>query len=348
MEKLTLKRFLDWRLVGIILFYAIIHEFQGLVSTWYYNTKPIEIDPETFILISINFANLLVITCSTFYLIRWLNRFLAWSRQNLFLRTIIEIVLFFVVSTFWLILFNEAYSYVKIGFFFGLKEIILFSSTGSIINFLVIPLVELSILLHSKKLADENTEQLLVSNEQFKYEILKNQINPHFLFNSLSVLNSLILIDQNKARVFTQNFSNVLRHVLDYKHTDSITLSEEKEFLEQYIYLLKTRFGDALDVQIHLPSHLEQRKILPMVLQLLTENVIKHNEVSEVRPMKVKIEAHENGVSICNQVQLKTSVSSWGIGLSNIQSRYQRLEKDIQIEHSSSHFKVVIPYITTP
>ncbi len=345
MEKLTLKQFLSWRLLGIIGLYAIVHQFNEKIGHWYYSSVPVSYNLESISLLFLNFIDILIIVCFAFYIIRWLNSILSWSAKDLFFRLIVEIILFTLVSTTWLVFSNGIHTYLKVGYILRLRDVIMVGATGTIVNFIMVPIVELSFMLHSKHHAEISTKQLQISNEKFKYEILKNQINPHFLFNSLSVLNSLITIDAVRAKEFTYNFSNVLRHVLEFRDTDSITLEDEKIFLDQYIFLLKTRFGSAFKVDLDIPNALAQKQILPMVLQLLLENVIKHNEILEANPMIVQIKAQESGISISNPIQLKSSISSWGIGLENIRKRYASMGLSVSVQKDQGTFHIFIPYI---
>lgn len=345
MEKMTLKKFLDWRLLAVIALFAVVDQLLDKVRLWYFSEYPIQYDFHSILSVSISFLNLTTIASMAFFIIRWLNTVMNWSNKNVLLRGIIEIIIFTILSNTLILAFNQTHLYFKVGTFFRMKDIVYLCISGTVINFFLIPIVELSIMYYSKHQTTINSKQLQIKNEQFKYELLKNQINPHFLFNSLSVLNSLISIDQNLAREFTNNFSNVLRHVLNYKFTDSISLKEEKVFLKEYIYLLKTRFADALDVEIQFSEKFINENILPMVLQLLIENVIKHNEVSDVHPMYILVLAQEKGIIVSNKVRLKSSIPSWGIGLDNIKERYASLGQAIEVKKEQDMFKVFIPYI---
>lgn len=344
---MSIKQFLNWRFLFTIVFFAIIYEALNKVRSWYYYPEqPIEINFETLLLIAVNLINLLIIACTAFYLIKWLNNNIDWSLKTAFLRIVIEIAIFAIISNSWLFVFNETYCYLKTGqFFLREKDIIFLCVSGTFINFFIIPIVELSIISHEKLEADINAKQLLLENSKFKYEVLKNQINPHFLFNSLSVLNSLITINPNGAKDFTTKFSNVLRHVLDFRFKDRIPLHEEKIFLEQYIFLLKTRFGNALNIELSFPDKFLNKNILPMVLQLLIENAIKHNEISDINPMQINIIATNDGVSVSNTIQLKSSIPSWGIGLDYIKTRYSSFGQTINVINDHNTFNVFVPYI---
>jgi len=197
----------------------------------------------------------------------------------------------------------------------------------------------------------ENARQLFGLQEEniiSQFETLKSQINPHFLFNSLNVLSSLIYIDKDKASKFVRQLSKVYRYILDSKDRDLITLEDELPFIESYIFLLKTRFDKNLIVNQDLPVDKQHHKIAPMVLQLLIENAIKHNIISKTKPLTIDISVIDNKyLQIKNNLQLKTSTEITSqIGLKNIQKRYEYLcNKKIDIKQTEEYFTVRIPLI---
>jgi len=196
----------------------------------------------------------------------------------------------------------------------------------------------------------ENARQLFGLQEEniiSQFETLKSQVNPHFLFNSLNVLSSLIFIDQNKAGKFVRQLSKVYRYVLEHKDRDKITLKDELPFIESYVYLLKTRFDKNLMVDIKIEKDNYQHKIAPMVIQLLVENAIKHNIISSQKPLSIKIFIENEYLIISNNLQLKSSreISS-KTGLDNIRKRYEYLTNTkVLIEDTPEFFKVEIPLL---
>jgi len=198
----------------------------------------------------------------------------------------------------------------------------------------------------------ENARQLFGLQEEniiSQFETLKSQVNPHFLFNSLNVLSSLIFIDQEKAAKFVRQLSKVYRYVLDHREMDTISLKEELPFIESYIYLLKTRFDQNLRVEIDIAKDKLQYKVAPMVLQLLVENAIKHNVISKLKPLIVTLSTASNDgfLSVTNNLQLKSSTErSSKIGLTNIRKRYDYLSgKKIEIVNNEESFTVKIPLL---
>lgn len=180
----------------------------------------------------------------------------------------------------------------------------------------------------------------------YKYESLRNQLNPHFLFNSLNVLADLVYTDQEQAVKFIRQLSDMFQYVLDSRDKELVSLKEELEFLNAYMYLLNTRFGDKLRVNISIDEN-ASGYVVPMSLQLLVENAVKHNEISEKNPLKVFI-SNENGflrVENVKKPKLAGEISK-NTGLKNISQQYNHLsDKEIEVIETGNTFSVRIPLI---
>jgi LytS/YehU family sensor histidine kinase len=179
-----------------------------------------------------------------------------------------------------------------------------------------------------------------------QYESLKNQVNPHFLFNSLNALTTLVYEDQDKAAKFIKQLSEVYRYVLDTRDKEVVALEDEMKFLESYLFLQKIRFGENLLVEINLST--KGKFIAPLALQLLVENAIKHNVVSTENPLSITITAREGYIVVENSLQRKhmTEEKSPGIGLDNIKSRYTFLSNQpVLVEEHDGKFVVKLPLI---
>jgi two-component system, LytTR family, sensor kinase len=176
---------------------------------------------------------------------------------------------------------------------------------------------------------------------------LKNQLNPHFLFNNLSVLSSLVYQNQDKAVDFINELSKVYRYVLENKNTELASLQEELDFLEHYIYLLKIRFGNNISFDISIAKNDKQKYLPPMCLQTLVENTIQHNEASQIKPLSIFIFTENNSLIIQNPIQPRSDkVKSSETGLKNMEVRYQFFtDEKIQIIHTEQIFKVILPLI---
>jgi len=200
-------------------------------------------------------------------------------------------------------------------------------------------------VLQEKKIKQQ---KIIAGTANAKYESLKSQLDPHFLFNSLNVLVSLIEEDPDKAQKFTTSLSKVYRYVLEQKDKDLVYLEEELAFAKTYMLLLKMRFENAVDCTIPEKAHNPEAKIVPLSLQILLENCIKHNIVSEQQPLHISIVESENNLIVTNNFQEKKTLNkSSGIGLKNITERYQILStRTISINQSKSEFKVELPLLT--
>jgi hypothetical protein len=185
-------------------------------------------------------------------------------------------------------------------------------------------------------------------NLQIQVDSLKNQINPHFLFNSLNTLSALIESDSRKAEIFVDEMSTVYRYVLQNNEKNLITLQDELRFVHSYVDLLQTRYEQALEVQINVGKVYLDYLLPPLTLQLLVENAVKHNVVSSKRSLRINIYTDVLGQLIVeNNVQSKTTaVRSNKLGLSNIFAKYQILNQPpVIVNHTHSVFQVILPLI---
>jgi len=184
---------------------------------------------------------------------------------------------------------------------------------------------------------------------QAQLSALKTQVNPHFLFNNLNTLTAVIPENPGQAIDFVQQLSKVYRHILDVKNEQSILLQKELEVLKAYAFLLKTRFGENLDISIQVADGKLQQKIVPLSLQILMENAIKHNIVSAARPLKIDIFTENERLIVSNNLQKKNQlIESTGIGLDNIRNRYKLLcNRQVEVSEGPSSFTVSIPLLET-
>lgn len=188
-------------------------------------------------------------------------------------------------------------------------------------------------------------QQLTAENTKVKYEALKNQLDPHFLFNSLNTLNGLIGMDEDKAHEYVDNLSCVFRYTLHSKNI--VRLEEEIEFADAYISLLQIRFGENFKVDYHINDKYRDYFIIPVSIQLLIENAVKHNIIHNNSSLTVKIETNTRGnVVVSNHINPKPETGSGGVGLVNLTERYKILfGKDIEIRNTGDIFSVEIPLI---
>lgn len=192
-------------------------------------------------------------------------------------------------------------------------------------------------------------EKYKLESTQAQLENLKNQINPHFLFNNLSVLSSLVYKDQDKAVDFISQLSKVYRYVLENKNQELVRLKDEMTFLASYFYLLSIRFDKYIVFDVKIDEKMNERLLPPMSLQMLVENAIKHNEISEENPLTISIITSQENLVICNNLQeRKLAEPSSKTGIKNIQARYAYFtDKPVVIESTNDVFCVHLPLISS-
>ena len=194
----------------------------------------------------------------------------------------------------------------------------------------------------------ETTKQEIVAKtETAKFESLKNQLDPHFLFNSLNVLTSLIGENPNQAEKFTTKLSKVYRYVLEQRNKDLVPIIEELNFAKTYMQLLGMRFEDAVKFNIPDTVSDSELRIVPLSLQLLLENAVKHNVVSSSKPLEISIYEKDNYLIIENNINPKEAIGkSTKVGLQNIADRYGLItQKGVKIENNNKTFKVSLPLL---
>lgn len=231
---------------------------------------------------------------------------------------------------------------------------ILFSKTYEGLKYLLVTTIIGIIMINSSyffkswKQAAVNEEKLKREKLAIEYEALKNQVNPHFLFNNLTALSTLVYKDQDKAVTFIREISNVFRYVLESREKEVVDFVTEKKLLESISYVYQIRYEEALQIKISLPDATD-KFIIPMALQMLLENAVKHNTVSPDKPLIVEIFEEGGFVNVRNNLQSKKSeIVSSKIGLENIKSRYRYLtSKDVMFEITSINFTVKIPVLST-
>jgi LytS/YehU family sensor histidine kinase len=191
-------------------------------------------------------------------------------------------------------------------------------------------------------------EQLNIAKAQAELEALKNQIDPHFIFNSLNTLSFLITRDPQNARLYNDTLAKVYRYILSNKEKDMVLLREEVEFISNYFYLLKIRFGEAINMIIEITDLSSEEFLIPPIsMQALVENAIKHNEFNEKTPLAINVSISSSYVIIKNIIHPKSYATPTSrIGLGNLDNRYKLITKrNIIIENNFKTFTVKLPII---
>lgn len=198
------------------------------------------------------------------------------------------------------------------------------------------------------KVSLEEKEKLQKENLQTEFESLKSQVNPHFLFNSLNSLSTLIDEDPLKAEKFLDEMSKVYRYLLKNNEDGLTTVASELQFMRSYYHLLKTRYNDGIDMQIEVQDSFMNYLIPPLTLQLLVENAVKHNNILKESPLQILIRTTETGrLLVTNNLQKKTlKVNSTRVGLNNIKNKYKILNQpEVIIREEERDFSVIVPLI---
>jgi hypothetical protein len=248
--------------------------------------------------------------------------------------------------------------YIQYVLVFGNEVEILFSERFIYIHlFAIIFSLGVATFFHAKgfmmewknTMNQETTQQQIVAKtETAKFETLKSQIDPHFLFNSLNVLTSLIGENPLQAEKFTTKLSKVYRYVLEQRNKELIPISEELQFAKTYMELLQMRFEDALEFQVPSSVSNSDLKIVPLSLQLLLENAVKHNVVSSSKPLKISIFEEGGYLKIQNNINTKEAIGkkSTKVGLQNIADRYGLIsDEEVHIENNNKTFTVSLPLL---
>ncbi|MGQ1785746.1 MULTISPECIES: sensor histidine kinase [unclassified Saccharicrinis] len=192
-------------------------------------------------------------------------------------------------------------------------------------------------------LAKEKLKQEAIS---LQYKVLRNQVNPHFLFNSLNVLSSLIKLDAERAGVFVDKLSGFYRDLLGFRGKEIVSVKEEMQFVNQYINLQKERFGDNIIVETQI-DNLDDFQLIPMTLQMLVENAIKHNQVSKENKLKIRLFLQDDYLVVENNLKpYLNPVDGEKLGLKNLGERYKFLtDRNFVVENTDSHFTVKVPLL---
>lgn len=346
-EKLRVRKLKNWivPIIGVFLYFILIIYLRLLL---------IEADGNIFKkLIEDFFINLPVLSINItliYYGVKTLNKYFF---ENLLLKfaleliyaIIITLILIFIMGAIVFITkhhnesFNLEYHINPFGHTFVM---------ALLIGIFTITILETHYQHKINKQKKIDFEAIQQENLKLKYIQLKNQINPHFLFNSLSILTALTRIDQDKAIEFIQKLSETYRYVLFQDQKDLVPLDQEVSFIQSFLDILKTRFDEGLEVTMRIQDISLKKNIIPMTLQLLIENAVKHNIVDKNSPLHIIIESHEDYITVSNNLNPKIIVQrNHKVGLNSIKKRYRILDKhtDVYVSKTNSHFIVKIPLL---
>ena len=288
-----------------------------------------------------------VLGYSTLRISSWMN-----DQYALNIRKRWKIVVIYAIVMLLLLLLN--YSLLVVAkMLVGMDDPLIFPNGGWRILLVVwlVELVILGLLLANRSIQNtlklqQEAAALQKENNTARYTALQNQLNPHFLFNSLNTLIAEIEYNPDNAVRFTKNLSSVYRYVLQSQDKTLVSLGEELEFLDSYLFLPKVRLGDCISCVCDIPADLTEAMLPPLTLQLLVENVIKHNTITSARPMKIDIFVQDDRLVVANLVQPRKSKESSGIGLKNLSNRCKlMLGEEIRALHEKEMFIVKVPLL---
>lgn len=228
-----------------------------------------------------------------------------------------------------------------------LKNIINNSLITSVLNIIIITAIEAIVWFKRSQQSLIVAERLERENSQIRFETLKSQLNPHFLFNSLNVLSSLIKKDSEKAQSFIDEFSSVYRYTLDVIEKPVVELREEIDFAKSFLFLQKIRFDNAVDMEINVDASKLNYLVPPLAVQTLLENAFKHNKATVENPLKIKIYNENDWLVVVNNLQPKIKgADSKGVGLNNLNKRYELLGEGLpQYSVTEKEYIARIPLI---
>ncbi len=242
-----------------------------------------------------------------------------------------------------LYVFGEPLMNIRLDSMFRVSTWIFYVMGAAIINGILITRT----FIFRWKDSQVRAERLEKEKTQVQFDNLKNQLNPHFLFNALTSLNSLIAEQPNLASQFLQHLSKVYRYVLQNKDKNFVELSTEIDFIKNYVFLAETRFGEGLRITFSIPDHALEKAIVPVTLQVLIENALKHNVMEAGRPLQISVSADAHYLTVSNTMQKRQLVeTSNKLGLENLKSLYHFLsDLPVVITEDPRQFTVKVPLL---
>ncbi len=339
-QEVKINRWLRWGyglILGII-FKFILDIIFSLVYTYYSLFQPIENYLVSIFIVYLVVETLLIVN-------RKLNTTYPWNKRpyaRFFLQFVLNasVSLVLVFAMRWTVKFAfGSYKYVSLQ-----DELTIAGFTTFIVLTFVI--FELGLfLLNQWRFSLAELERFKKENAEYRFELLRAQLNPHFLFNSLNTLSSLVYENPENAGLFIRELADVYRYILENKEKELVSLDTEIGFVRSFITLMQLRFGDNLLVEVDLPTNNHTLLVAPLTLQMLIENAIKHNVVSKKKPLKIDIFLENEFLVVKNNLQPKINKEvGTETGLKNITNRYGYLtDREVIIEENNDDFVVKIP-----
>ena len=263
---------------------------------------------------------------------------LKFPKQNMVIRFILTYIVNLGIRLFFVLFFPNLLSADK----YHVYAII----TSLVLNAIVMVIVHSIVTGYKKSQMEDQLQELKWKNAESQKQVLMQQLQPHFLFNALSTLKSLIRENSSQAENYTLQLSEFLRYTIVSPNQQLVTVEKELQFVNDYIGLQKVRFGAAFDYTIEISDSVMQKKIPVLALQILVENIFKHNYLTEKKPLHFSITSRDQNLIVWNEKSLSRISESGNTGLSNLNARYLLIcDKEIDVGDSGNEFKVSIPTI---
>jgi len=294
---------------------------------------------------SLTFPFILFGIIANIFVIRYLNKVYPWGKANL-KRIITETVMTSGVGLSFGLLITIV-AHLLFGYTHSLKTVIINNILVSILlNTILLGIIESLLFYSENKKNKVRAENLEKENAIAKYELLKAQLNPHFLFNSLNILSSLVMKKSDSVLEFIDELSLIYRYVLEMVDKKYVYLEKELEFASSYLYLQKVRFGNVINYKTLLEQKYLSDFVPPLSLQTVLENIFKHNIINESNPVNILIYSENDYLIIENNTNNMLNVISTKVGIVNLKKRYLYLtDKEIIIEKTDSKYIVKLPII---
>lgn len=284
---------------------------------------------------------------------KYLNRKFNW-RQRHALRFLVQCVVLYVIGLVLLAIYSEMFlisirsdlTYTQ--FWLIYKDEFFKSIIILFILVFVYSLLDFMVYSYNQMKEEEIRSVEMMNNQlNLQFEALKSQLDPHFLFNSLNTISSLLYKDTEKAEKFIRMFAESYRFIFQQNDKALIPLQKELDFVEAYNYLLEVRFQEAYELKINLPENIRNSFVPPLSVQMLVENAIKHNLISQTTPLAVEIESNKNYLCVKNNINpLREQPESFQIGIENIKKRYSFFTNESIVLDKNEHFKVSLPLLS--
>jgi sensor histidine kinase YesM len=332
-----------------LLIMVIIMPPIALVFNYFLFGKPYFYDPRIFFLataLTLSVLVLVYISCGMVAAVL-LNRFPKYNQT--FKRIGLSLLAYIVIMIASITIIFLGYDYIGfLGYEINWNTYLKVLGVGVICNVLATSLNEGASFYEKWRVMVDEAENLKKENLQSQLEGLKGQVNPHFLFNSLNSLSSLIADDPEKAEKFLDEMSKVYRYLLRNNEEGLASLEKELQFIQSYFHMLKTRYGEGLDLEIRVAEQYLNYCLPPLTLQMLVENAVKHNMILKDSPLHILILTTNSGkLVVSNNLQRKgRNINSNRVGLSNIAKKYELMrEEEIAVQDDGKEFAVAIPLI---